>query len=79
MSYQTLRYEVKDAVATLTLDRPDAYNALNLTWGASCFMPLLRPTRTAPSAASSSRGRGRPSARAGTSRTSPRRATASAS
>ena len=41
MSYQTLRYEVKDAVATLTLDRPDAYNALNLALGRELFHAAL--------------------------------------
>ena len=41
MSYETLRYEVKDAIATLTLDRPDAYNALNLTLGRELFHATL--------------------------------------
>ncbi len=41
MAYQTLRYEVKDAVATLTLDRPDAYNALNLALGRDLFHATL--------------------------------------
>ncbi len=31
MSYETLNYEVADGVATITLNRPDAANALNLT------------------------------------------------
>jgi 2-(1,2-epoxy-1,2-dihydrophenyl)acetyl-CoA isomerase len=31
MAYQALLYEVKDAVATITLNRPAAYNALDLT------------------------------------------------
>jgi 2-(1,2-epoxy-1,2-dihydrophenyl)acetyl-CoA isomerase len=31
MAYEALRYEVEDAVATLTLNRPAAYNALDLT------------------------------------------------
>jgi len=30
MDYQALRYEVKDAVATITLNRPEAMNALDL-------------------------------------------------
>ncbi len=30
MPYETVRYDVAAAVATITLDRPDAYNALNL-------------------------------------------------
>jgi 2-(1,2-epoxy-1,2-dihydrophenyl)acetyl-CoA isomerase len=29
MSFQFLKYEVKDGVATITLNRPDVYNALN--------------------------------------------------
>ena len=41
MAYQALRYEVKEAVATLTLDRPDAYNALNLTLGRELFHATL--------------------------------------
>ena len=41
MAYQTLRYEVKDAIATLTLNRPDAYNALNLALGRDLFHATL--------------------------------------
>ena len=41
MAYQTLGYEVKDAIATLTLNRPDAYNALNLTLGRDLFHATL--------------------------------------
>ena len=29
MNFQFLKYEVKDGVATVTLNRPDVYNALN--------------------------------------------------
>jgi 2-(1,2-epoxy-1,2-dihydrophenyl)acetyl-CoA isomerase len=41
MAYDTVLYEVKDAVATLTLNRPDAYNALNLTLGRDLFHAAL--------------------------------------
>ena len=41
MAYETLRYEVKDAIATITLNRPDAYNALNLTLGRDLFHATL--------------------------------------
>jgi len=41
MTYQTLRYELRDAIATLTLDRPEAYNALNLTLGRELFHATL--------------------------------------
>lgn len=37
MTYQALRYEVKDAIATITLNRPAAYNALDLTLGRELF------------------------------------------
>jgi len=41
MDYETIRYEVKDGIATLTLSRPDAYNALNLTLGRELFQAAL--------------------------------------
>jgi len=41
MTYETVRYEVKDAVATITLNRPDAYNALNLPLGRDLFHAAL--------------------------------------
>jgi 2-(1,2-epoxy-1,2-dihydrophenyl)acetyl-CoA isomerase len=41
MSYETLRYEVKEGVATVTLNRPDAYNALNLALGRDLFHASL--------------------------------------
>ena len=41
MAEPTIRYEVKDAVATITLNRPDAYNALNLTLGRELFHATL--------------------------------------
>jgi len=41
MSYETIRYDVKDAVATITLSRPEAYNALNLALGRDLFHATL--------------------------------------
>ena len=37
MAYQTLLVDVKDQVATITLNRPDAYNALNLQLASEFF------------------------------------------
>jgi 2-(1,2-epoxy-1,2-dihydrophenyl)acetyl-CoA isomerase len=37
MTYQALLYEVKDAIATITLNRPAAYNALDLTLARELF------------------------------------------
>ena len=41
MGYDTIRYEVKDAVATITLSRAEAYNALNLALGRELFHAAL--------------------------------------
>jgi 2-(1,2-epoxy-1,2-dihydrophenyl)acetyl-CoA isomerase len=41
MAYETLLYDVTDGVATITLNRPDAYNALNLTLGREIFHAAL--------------------------------------
>ena len=41
MAYQTITVERADHVATLTLNRPDAYNALNLTLGRELFAAAL--------------------------------------
>lgn len=41
MTYETIRYEVKDAVATITLNRPEVYNALDLALGRDLFHAAL--------------------------------------
>lgn len=41
MTYQHLRLDRSDAVATITLNRPDAYNALNLALGRDLFHAAL--------------------------------------
>jgi 2-(1,2-epoxy-1,2-dihydrophenyl)acetyl-CoA isomerase len=41
MGYQHLTLERRDQVATLTLNRPDAYNAFNLAFGREIFQAVL--------------------------------------
>jgi 2-(1,2-epoxy-1,2-dihydrophenyl)acetyl-CoA isomerase len=41
MADTTIHYEVNDAVATITLNRPEAYNALNLALGRDLFHAAL--------------------------------------
>jgi 2-(1,2-epoxy-1,2-dihydrophenyl)acetyl-CoA isomerase len=41
MTFQTLRYDMDDAVATITLNRPERYNALNLALGRELFHAVL--------------------------------------
>jgi 2-(1,2-epoxy-1,2-dihydrophenyl)acetyl-CoA isomerase len=41
MGYDAVLYEVKDGVATITLNRPEAYNALNLALGRDLFHATL--------------------------------------
>ena len=41
MGYEALAYDVKDGVATLTLNRPEAYNALNLALARDLFHATL--------------------------------------
>ena len=41
MAYEAILYDVKDSVATITLNRPDAYNALNLTLARDVFQATL--------------------------------------
>jgi len=41
MGYEAVRYDVRDGIATITLSRPEAYNALNLTMGRDLFHATL--------------------------------------
>jgi len=41
MTYDNVRYDVKDGVATITLNRPEAYNALNLPLARDLFHAAL--------------------------------------
>src|SRR5262245_59757293 len=41
MADTTVLYEVRDAVATITLNRPEAYNALNLALARDLFLAVL--------------------------------------
>ena len=41
MAYESIIYNIKDAVATITLNRPDAYNALNLALARDVFHAIL--------------------------------------
>jgi 2-(1,2-epoxy-1,2-dihydrophenyl)acetyl-CoA isomerase len=41
MDYKSVRYDVKDGVGTITLNRPEAYNALNLTLARDLFHAAL--------------------------------------
>jgi 2-(1,2-epoxy-1,2-dihydrophenyl)acetyl-CoA isomerase len=41
MPYESVLYEVKDAIATVTLNRPEAYNALNLSLARDLFHASL--------------------------------------
>src|SRR5438132_5349946 len=41
MGYETVRYEVKEGVGTITLNRSEAYNALNLALGRDLFHATL--------------------------------------
>ena len=74
MRYETITLDVAQGIATITLNRPEAYNALSLTLGRELFgAGSWRPKpRTRPCAASCSPERARPSAAAGTSRSSRR-------
>ena len=73
MPYETIALDVTHGIATITLDRPDAYNALNLALGAGALRRGARGGRGPGGALRRpDRGRARPSAGAATSRTSRR-------
>ena len=42
MDYTAIRYEVKAQVARITLDRPDAANAIDLTMGRELMQAAIR-------------------------------------
>ena len=48
-AYTTLRFEVADAIATITLDRPDALNALTVPMKGSSWRRSGRSRATGPS------------------------------
>ena len=48
-AFTTLRYEVADAIATITLDRPEALNALTIPMKTSCWPRFGRSRGTAAS------------------------------
>src|SRR4026209_2625031 len=48
MGYQTVLYEVKEGVGRITLNRPEAYNALNLTLGRELFQAALEADEDRP-------------------------------
>ena len=71
MAYQTVTVERAHQVATLTLNRPDAYNALNVTLGRELFAAVLELDEDPDVRCIVMTGSGQaPSARAATSRTS---------
>ena len=42
MTYETIRFDIADSIATITLDRPDDANALNATMGRELYDVALR-------------------------------------
>ena len=79
MGYEAIRYEIRDAVATIALNRPEAYNALNLTLGRDLFHATLEADEDRAVRCIVITERARPSARAAMSRTSTTARIASAS
>ena len=72
MRYDTIRLEVAEGVATITLARPDAYNALTLALARELFGAVLEVDEDPAVRCVVLTGAGRPSAAAATSRTSRR-------
>jgi 2-(1,2-epoxy-1,2-dihydrophenyl)acetyl-CoA isomerase len=42
MDYETLRFEIEDGIAEITLNRPDAFNTLNLTMARELYAAVRR-------------------------------------
>ena len=71
MTYDNVMYDVKAGVATITLNRPDAYNALNIPLARDLFGATLEADEDRDVRCIVITGAGGPSARAATSRISP--------
>jgi 2-(1,2-epoxy-1,2-dihydrophenyl)acetyl-CoA isomerase len=66
MDYENLRFELADGVATITLNRPDAANAIDLALARELMQVAIRCDEDPTCAPCCSRARARCSARAAT-------------